>query len=67
MSPRRARALIEAAELPEDEARSVILCDVRRMTCVAAARELGLSVDGLAKLRRRAYIKLADEMRESST
>lgn len=66
MAPRRAIAYIRSFDLPPDEAASLIECDVRGRSCVQAAELLHLSVDGLAKLRRRAYRKIADGQKEST-
>ncbi len=66
MAPRRAVAYIRSFDLPPDEAASLIECDVRGRSCVQAAELLHLSVDGLAKLRRRAYRKIADGQQEST-
>lgn len=66
MAPRRAVAYILSLELPADEAACIIECDVRGRSCVQVAQMLHLSVDGLAKLRRRAYTKIANEQKESA-
>ena len=65
-APRRAISYIRSFDLPPDEAASLIECDVRGRSCVQAAELLHLSVDGLAKLRRRAYRKIADGQKEST-
>ena len=59
-APNRAVTYILSCNLPPDEAACLIECDVRRKSCVQVADMLHISVDGLAKLRRRAYTKLAD-------
>lgn len=64
MAPKRAVAYIRSFDLPPDEAACLIECDVRRRSCVQVAQMLHLSVDGLAKLRRRAYQKIADGEKE---
>lgn len=66
MAPRRAISCIRSFDLPPDEAASLIECDVRGRSCVQVAELLHLSVDGLAKLRRRAYHKIADGQKEST-
>lgn len=66
MAPTRAVAYILSLELPADEAACIIECDVRGRSCVQVAQTLHLSVDGLAKLRRRAYKKIADGQEEST-
>lgn len=65
MAPQRAVAYIAALELPGDEAYCIIECDVRRQSYVYVANKLHLSVDGLCKLRRRAYQKLADYVKNT--
>ena len=62
MSPQRAIDYVSALELPGDEAFCVIECDVRRKSCVQVAARLYVSVDGLYKIRRRAYDKIADSL-----
>ena len=66
MAPTRAVAYILSLELPADEAACIIECDVRGRSCVQVAQMLHLSVDGLAKLRRKAYRKIADGQQEST-
>lgn len=66
MAPKRAVAYILSFELPADEAACLIECDVRGRSLVQVAAQLHMSVDGLAKLRRRAYRKLADGQEEST-
>nr|DAW08304.1 MAG TPA: ECF sigma factor [Caudoviricetes sp.] len=66
MAPKRAVAYILSFELPADEAACIIECDVRGRSLVQVAAQLHMSVDGLAKLRRRAYRKLADGQKEST-
>ena len=65
MAPQRAVSLIAALELPGDEAYCIIECDVRRQSYAHVANKLHLSVDGLCKLRRRAYQKLADYVKNT--
>lgn len=62
MSPRRAVGYIQSFELPPDEEAALIECDVRQKSCVQTADRLHVSVDGLAKIRRRAYKKIADDV-----
>ena len=66
MAPRRAIAYIQAYDLPPDEMACLIECDVRRKSCVQVADMLHVSVDGLAKIRRRAYTKIADGQEKST-
>lgn len=65
MSPRAAVAYVEALELPEDEAYSVIECDIRRRSCVRVAEALNRSVDGIRKIRQRAYSKMANDEKKT--
>ena len=60
MSPKRAVGYIKSFELPGDEEAVLIECDVRRKSCVQVADMLHMSVDGVAKIRRRAYRKIVD-------
>lgn len=48
--------------LPPDEETAVLAVDVHGQSCLQAAALLHVSVDGLAKIRRRAYAKIADDM-----
>lgn len=66
MAPKRAVAYILSFELPQDEAACIIECDVRQKSCVQVADMLHVSVDGLAKIRRRAYTKIADGQEKST-
>jgi DNA-directed RNA polymerase specialized sigma24 family protein len=66
MAPKRAVAYILSFELPADEAACLIECDVRRKSCVQVADMMHVSVDGLAKIRRRAYTKIADGQEKST-
>lgn len=63
MCPRRAEEAVRLAGLPPDEETAVLAVDVRGQSCLQVAELLHVSVDGLAKIRRRAYAKLADEIR----
>ena len=63
MAPRRATEAVRAAGLPPDEGTCVIEVDVLGRSCLQTAVRLNLSVDGLYKLRRRAYAHLADDIR----
>nr|DAE43869.1 MAG TPA: ECF sigma factor [Caudoviricetes sp.] len=66
MAPRRAVEYILSFELPQDEAACIIECDVRQKSCVQVADMLHVSIDGLAKMRRRAYAKIADGQEKST-
>lgn len=63
MCPRRAEEAVRLAGLPPDEETAVLAVDVYGQSCLQTAALLHVSVDGLAKIRRRAYAKLADEIR----
>ena len=65
MAPKRAIAYILSFELPDDEAACIIECDVRGKSCVQVANILHVSLDGLYKIRRRAYQKITDNVKES--
>lgn len=62
MAPRRAEAYIRSFELPEEEAESLIQCDVRRLSYIQAAEKLHISPECLKKRRRRAFTKIADDI-----
>ena len=59
MAPAQAVRLVG---LPPDEETAVLAVDVHGQSCLQAAALLHVSVDGLAKIRRRAYAKIADDM-----
>lgn len=63
MAPNRAEQAVKQIGLPPDEEAAVLSVDVRGMSCVQAADGLRVSVDGFNKLRRRAYRKIADDIR----
>lgn len=63
MAPTRAEEAVRLVGLPPDEEAAVLAVDVHGQSCLQAAELLNVSVDGLAKIRRRAYAKLADEIR----
>ena len=62
MSPKRAEQAVRLVGLPADEEAAVLAVDVHGQSCIQTANRLHVSVDGLAKIRRRAYAKLADDM-----
>lgn len=64
MSPARAEQAVRLVGLPADEETAVLAVDVHGQSCVQTADRLHVSVDGLAKIRRRAYAKIADDMQE---
>lgn len=66
MSPNRATAYIQSLNLPADEEACIVGVDVRGLSCVQVASSLHLSVDGLQKMRRRAYRKIADAEKGST-
>lgn len=64
MAPNRAIAFIKAFNLPEDEERCLIDCDVRRL-CYAQIITDGnrpMSAEAIKKKKRSAYAHIADEM-----
>ena len=63
MAPTRAEQAIRLVGLPPDEETAVLSVDVHGQSCLQAAALLHVSVDGLAKIRRRAYAKIADDIR----
>ena len=63
MAPMRAEQAVRRVGLPPDEETAVLAVDVHGQSCLQTAERLHVSVDGLAKIRRRAYAKLADEMK----
>ena len=62
MAPKRAAQAVRLVGLPPDEETAVLAVDVHGQSCLQAAALLHVSVDGLAKIRRRAYAKMADDM-----
>ena len=62
LAPTRAEEAVRLVGLPPDEETAVLAVDVHGQSCLQAAALLHVSVDGLAKIRRRAYAKIADDM-----
>lgn len=62
MSPKRAEQAVRLVGLPADEEAAVLAVDVHGQSCIQTADRLHVSVDGLAKIRRRAYAKMSDDM-----
>ena len=62
MAPMRAEQAVRLVGLPADEETAVLAVDVHGQSCLQTAERRHVSVDGLAKIRRRAYAKLADDM-----
>ena len=62
MAPKRAEQAVRLVGLPADEETAVLAVDVHGQSCIQTADRLHVSVDGLAKIRRRAYSKIADDM-----
>lgn len=62
MAPRRAVEAVRAVGLPPDEETCIIDVDILGRSCLQTAARLNLSLDGLYKLRRKAYAKLADDI-----
>jgi DNA-directed RNA polymerase specialized sigma24 family protein len=63
MAPMRAEQAVRLVALPPDEETAVLAVDVHGQSCLQTAERLHVSVDGLAKIRRRAYAKIADDIR----
>lgn len=63
MAPRRAEEAVRRVGLPADEEAAVLAVDVHGQSCLQAAALLHVSVDGLAKIRRRAYAKITDDIK----
>ena len=63
MAPRRAVEAVRAVGLPPDEETCIIDVDILGRSCLQTAARLNLSLDGFYKLRRKAYAKLADDIR----
>ena len=62
MAPMRAEQAVRRVGLPPDEETAVLAVDVHGQSCLQTAERLHVSVDGLAKIRRRAYAKIADDI-----
>lgn len=62
MAQARAEQAVRMVGLPPDEETAVLAVDVHGRSCLQTAALLHVSVDGLAKIRRRAYAKIADDM-----
>lgn len=62
MASKRAEQAVRLVGLPADEETAVLAVDVHGQSCIQTADRLHVSVDGLAKIRRRAYAKIADDM-----
>jgi len=60
MAPRRAVAYIESFDLPEEEARCLIECDVKKHSHVQASELLHLSPEVVKRRRQSAYGKITD-------
>ena len=62
MAPTKAEEAVRLVGLPPDEETAVLAVDVHGQSCLQVAALLHVSVDGLSKIRRRAYAKIADDM-----
>ncbi|MFR8529951.1 MAG: hypothetical protein ACLVDB_01795 [Anaeromassilibacillus sp.] len=62
MAPNKAIEAVRRVNLPEREEQCVIDIDICKKSCVQTAEHLHVSVDGLAKIRRKAYAKIADDI-----
>lgn len=63
MAPKRAIDYIRAFELPEDEERYLIDCDVRNKSYVQVAMEYNVSLGLIKKKRNKAYTKISDAIK----
>lgn len=60
MSPKRAISYIQAFDLPPEEERFLVECDVRRKNYTQVAQEYNTSPEVIKRRRQRAYMKIAD-------
>ena len=60
MAPKRAIAYIREQELPEDEERCLIECDVRQKSHIEVGELLRVSPEVVKRRRRSAFAKIAD-------
>lgn len=65
MGPRRAEEYIRSFQLPEEEERFLLECDVRGKSYVQAARDNSTTPEVIKRRRCRAYSKIADEIEHS--
>lgn len=62
MAPKRAVAYIESFDLPEDEERCLIECDVRKKSHLQVGDMLHLSPEAVKKKRKTAFSKIIDQI-----
>ena len=62
MAPNRAVEFVRSFDLPEEEAQSLILCDVRQRSYVQASDILHLSPESIKRKRRKALDKIVDAL-----
>jgi DNA-directed RNA polymerase specialized sigma24 family protein len=62
MAPRRAIEYIKAFELPAEEEICIIEADVRKRSLVEIALARNMAVDTVKRNRKRAYMKIADQI-----
>ena len=62
MAPNRAVEFVRSFDLPEEEAQSIILCDVRQKSYVQASDILHLSQESIKRKRRKALDKIIDAL-----
>lgn len=62
MSPKRAIDYIHSFELPPEEERFLVECDVRGLSYVEAADKHSTTPEVIKRRRQRAYSKIADEL-----
>jgi len=56
---------IRSFELPENEEKSLILCDVKGMSRTQAAAELNVSEEVIKRNRAKAFSKILDQLNHS--
>ena len=64
MAPKRAVAYIQSFELPEEEERYLIECDVKDKSYTQVAEEFHTTPAVLKEKRRRAFHKISDAIKQ---
>lgn len=62
MAPKRAISYIQSFELPDEEERYLIECDVRDKSYAQVAAEFHTTPEVIKRRRKRAYGKIADQL-----
>lgn len=65
MAPKRATAFIQSFDLPEEEATCLLLCTVKKQSCVQVADKLCLSPETVWRRRQCALDKMLDALSNS--